>query len=145
MATTRILVRPSGISIANTSGESKITNTVKLLLLCLAASVVLVNAMARADSPNPLSLPPVDQPPSIKELPDPMVFRDRSKVQSVEDWPKRRAELKALVQFYEYGHLPPAPGNIKAVEISTQNHPTLPATERRLKLEMGPNQQLAVF
>ncbi len=115
------------------------------LLLCVVGCVLFCAATALADSPARPGLPEVDQLPSIKELPDPMVFRDGSKAQSIEDWPRRRAELKALIQFYEYGHLPPAPGNIKAVEINAQKHPTLPATENRLKLEMGPNQQLALF
>jgi hypothetical protein len=115
------------------------------LLLCVIGCVFFIAATSLADSPARAELPGVDQLPSIKELPDPMVFLDGSKVQSTEDWPRRRAELKALIQFYEYGHLPPAPGNIKEVVINTQKHSTLAATERRIKLEMGPNQQLALF
>ena len=36
------------------------------------------------------------------------------------DWDRRRAELKQLIQDYEYGHLPPAPGNVKAKELSSR-------------------------
>jgi hypothetical protein len=48
-----------------------------------------------------------DQLPSIKELPDPFRFNDGSRVKSPQDWAKRRAELRELVQIYQYGHLPP--------------------------------------
>src|SRR5215212_4185842 len=110
----------------------------KILVLCIACSLLfsMLGIEVSADAPGKGDLPPVDQLPSIKELPDPLTFKDGTKVKSAEDWKRRREELKALIQFYEYGHLPPAPGNVKAMEIGTQNHPTLPATERRLKLEM---------
>src|SRR5205814_2866695 len=116
----------------------------KLLLLCIALILFINNLQLQADSPAKDAFPPVDQLPSIKELPDPMTFLDGSKVQSPQDWSRRHAELKALIQYYEYGHLPPAPKNVKATEIATQALPNLAATEKRLKLEMGPNQQLSI-
>jgi dienelactone hydrolase len=58
----------------------------------------------------------IDLLPSVRELPDPFAFLDGSRVMRVEEWPRRRAELAALVQAYQYGHLPPAPaaGAVKA-------------------------------
>ena len=47
--------------------------------------------------------------PEIKGLPNPFVFQDGSAVRSKEDWGRRRGELKALFEEYEYGHLPPKP------------------------------------
>jgi hypothetical protein len=47
--------------------------------------------------------------PAIKPLPNPFVFHDGSAVHSREDWQRRRRELKALFEDYEYGHLPPKP------------------------------------
>jgi dienelactone hydrolase len=39
-------------------------------------------------------------------------------VRSKQDWARRRAELKELIQTYEYGHLPPVPpaGQVRVVE-----------------------------
>jgi dienelactone hydrolase len=59
-----------------------------------------------------------DQLPAVKELPDPFTFADGTKLKSKVDWPKRQAELKELIQTYEYGHLPPVPpkDQVKVVE-----------------------------
>jgi dienelactone hydrolase len=47
--------------------------------------------------------------PLIKELPDPLVAFDGSKITTAEQWHgKRRAELRALFQHYMYGELPAA-------------------------------------
>src|SRR5215208_4492472 len=113
-------------------------------LLAVFGCLIFATTCSLADPPAKDAFPSVDQLPSIKELPDSLTFRDGSKVQSAQDWPKRREELKALIQFYEYGHLPPAPGNIKATEIGSRAMDDIGATEKRLKLEMGPNQQLSV-
>ena len=51
----------------------------------------------------------VDRLPSVPELPDPFTFADGTKVATPADWPRRRDELKQLIQTYEYGHLPPMP------------------------------------
>src|SRR4051812_11866795 len=112
--------------------------------LALVACLLFATTCSLADPPAKDAFPAVDQLPSIKELPDPLVFRDGSKVASPQDWPRRREELKGLVQFYEYWHLPPAPGNVKATEIGSREMADIGATEKRLKLEMGPNMQLSV-
>ncbi len=48
-----------------------------------------------------------DELPSVKELPNPFVRNDGTKVEKPADWVARRQELKDLVLTYEYGHLPP--------------------------------------
>lgn len=50
-----------------------------------------------------------DDLPEIKSLPNPFVFLDGSPVRGKDDWNRRRTELKALFEDYEYGHLPPKP------------------------------------
>lgn len=42
--------------------------------------------------------------PDNKELPDPFMFKNGSRVTNVSEWNKRRAELKEEIQLYEYGH-----------------------------------------
>src|SRR3712207_4695707 len=51
----------------------------------------------------------VGELPEIQELPNPFAFADGSLVRNREDWQRRRKQLKALFEDYEYGHLPPTP------------------------------------
>lgn len=41
-----------------------------------------------------------------EELPDLMTFLDGTKVETAEDWAKRRAEIKGLYEYYMYGYMP---------------------------------------
>ncbi|HEX8915019.1 MAG TPA: hypothetical protein VF796_21885, partial [Humisphaera sp.] len=87
-------------------------------LLAAPSAVVAKDEPAAAATPNALvplkrvdvtKRVPVDQLPANPELPDPFRFADGSRVRTREDWPRRAAELKELIQTYEYGHLPPVP------------------------------------
>jgi hypothetical protein len=53
--------------------------------------------------------------PIHRELPDPLLSSSGEKIAKAEQWPARREELKRLFQEYEYGFLPPKPGQTKAV------------------------------
>jgi endo-1,4-beta-xylanase len=64
---------------------------------------------AAADPPKPK---PAADLPAIPELPDPFRFADGTPVRTPADWPRRRAELKALFEDYIYGHLPPKPAKM---------------------------------
>lgn len=79
-----------------------------------------------------------DELPAIKELPDPFLLKDGSRVKTKEDWARRRAELKELIQDYEYGHMPPPPGNVTGKELSSKRNEPLNATEKQVLLTMGP-------
>lgn len=66
--------------------------------------VLLTFAVAAAEFPPPAELA------SQSGLPNPLVTRDGTKVESQADWEsKRKPELKALFQHYMYGQLPPRP------------------------------------
>jgi len=125
-----------------------------LVCVCLPAHA--------ASSPTRQELPGPDQLPSVKELPDPFKMNDGSRVKTKEDWQRRRAELRELILGYEYGRMPPAPGNVKATEEHWTPPPTvkpktqpadaskappaeLPAgaVEQQLKLTMGPENKAA--
>ena len=49
-------------------------------------------------------------------LPDPLLMNDGRRASSPEDWLKRREEIKTLLCDIEYGHMPPAPGNLGVQE-----------------------------
>jgi len=78
--------------------------------------------------------------PVIRELPDPFLFRDGTRVTTPEDWARRRMELKELFQKYQYGHLPPPPDRIAASELRSLKDKASGATVRQLVLTMGPQQ-----
>ncbi len=83
-------------------------------------------------------LAPVEKLPAVRELPDPFLFMDGTRVKGKRDWARRRKELKELIQYYGYGHLPPAGGRVTAQEESSKRIEATGATERTLTLSMGP-------
>jgi dienelactone hydrolase len=93
-----------------------------------------------------LGVNPIDKPisdlPSIKGLPNPFLMNDGSRVRDADDWAKRRAEITEMLLYYEYGHIPPAPDNLKCEVISSESSIDGKATLRRLMLTMGPENKL---
>src|SRR5688572_5227040 len=88
--------------------------------------------------------PALDRLPSTTELPDPFTFLDGSRVRSRADWQRRREELKALILYYQYGHMPPAPGNVRAIDSRSADDRTTGATTTELRLAMGPDLKVTV-
>ncbi len=48
----------------------------------------------------------------IKELPDPFIMNDGQRVATVEDWNRRRVEIKAMMLNSQYGTMPATPGSV---------------------------------
>jgi hypothetical protein len=70
----------------------------------------------------------VNDLPVIKEMPDPLVMNGGARVTTLEQWKARRREMIAILEDYEYGHMPPPPGNVKA-SVVTPIH-RIPANAR---------------
>jgi hypothetical protein len=67
--------------------------------------------------------PAVEQLPSRPELPDPLTMFDASSVTTREDWfQKRRPEIQALFEYYEYGKAPPPPRNVAGMVVRHDPH-----------------------
>jgi hypothetical protein len=80
--------------------------------------------------------------PVLEGLPDPLFMKDGTRVKDKADWAKRREEIKEMIQYYEYGHLPPAPDHVTVTgATSAPIHGGL-AEERRLHLVMGPGDKV---
>jgi hypothetical protein len=75
----------------------------------LATAALATATVLLAGADGPLGKKPAGDLPEIKQLPNPFAFRDGSTVRTKLDWERRRGELKALFEDYEYGHLPPKP------------------------------------
>ena len=56
--------------------------------------------------------PDANELPSQKGLPDPFIMSDGSRVKTKEDWRKQRDYLRAMLTYYQYGHMPPKPKDI---------------------------------
>ncbi|HKO50441.1 MAG TPA: hypothetical protein VJV79_22115, partial [Polyangiaceae bacterium] len=85
--------------------------------------------------------------PVIKEMPDPLTMRDGTKVTTPEQWKLRRQELIQILEDYEFGHMPPPPGNVKATVATASSRISvnsgLQADYRMLHLTFGPGEKLS--
>jgi hypothetical protein len=97
-----------------------------------------------AQLPATVSLPGLDKLPVIQELPDPFLMNSGKRVSSKKDWSQRRKEIQAMFLDYQYGHLAPAPANLKAKEVSTKKLESGSATEKQLLLTMGPEEKVSL-
>ena len=88
-------------------------------------------------------LPGVRRLPVIAELPDPFLGPDGKRIAARQHWRRQRMELLRRVLHYEYGDLPPAPGNVIAGAPRTRHVKATGATEHRLRLKMGPGHEIA--
>lgn len=59
--------------------------------------------------------------PKIESLPDPFMWSDtsRDRITSRHDWRCRRAEIGAMIQYYELGIKPPRPDTLEAIYTDT--------------------------
>ena len=74
--------------------------------------------------------------PTTPYLPDPLRFSNGLEVK-VEEWPKRRAELLALLQYYITGSWPAGPGNTRVADFKQREEAG--CTVQEVTLEFGPN------
>lgn len=86
--------------------------------------------------------PPVEQCPVITDLPDPFLMLNGKRISSPAEWSVRREELKDIFSYYEYGHLPPSPGNVSSTDISATSIYNGTATKKVVRLLMGPNNSI---
>ena len=88
-------------------------------------------------------LPPdFDALPSVPELPDPLVLREAGRTIPVTTpaiWTRQRAALRAGVEHWIFGRMPPAPDNLQATVTAT--HREGGATVREVRLAFGPDRR----
>lgn len=80
----------------------------------------------------------------IKDLPDPFLMNDGTRVATYLDWTKRREEIKSMLLYYEYGHMPPAPENLIATVTSSNSIYDGAAIGKRITLCMGPDHKVSI-
>ncbi len=84
-----------------------------IVTVCVVIGVMGVVTWAAESAPKAVKDLPV-----IKEMPDPLTMNDGTKVTTSEQWKARRREMIKILEEYEYGHMPPAPGNVKATTVT---------------------------
>lgn len=89
---------------------------------------------------------PVDQLTKQTDMPDPLLMFDGTEVDSPEQWQERRKEMIKILEDYEYGHMPPPPGNVEAHTLSGAETITtsggLTATYKQVHITFGPDDSL---
>jgi dienelactone hydrolase len=88
-------------------------------------------------------LPPdFDAMPSIPELPDPLLLRENGRavpVTTPELWARQKQALRAQVEQWMFGRMPPPPDNLRATVTASRREGG--ATVREVLLEFGPGQR----
>jgi hypothetical protein len=82
--------------------------------------------------------------PVIKEMPDPLTMNDGTKVATADQWKMRRREMIRILEDYEYGHMPPPPGNVKATVTTPLSRVTASGKQadyRMVHLTFGPDEK----
>jgi endo-1,4-beta-xylanase len=82
--------------------------------------------------PDPLDLPKVDH------LNDPFQFFNGQRVKTRQDWDRRRDEIKALMQYYEFGVKPARPAVFSAISVTA-------GQARNITISMADNGRNASF
>lgn len=85
---------------------------------------------------------PMKDLPSTPGLPDLFQFNDGSRVMDLEDWKRRREELKAPLLFYQYGRIPPRPDQVIARIDRQKDHASGLGTETWLTLIIDSKKKL---
>jgi hypothetical protein len=86
----------------------------RIMALSGAVGIIIVLQLAAVLSGAKTAPIAVKDLPIIKEMPSPLIMKDGTKVRTLEQWKARRREMIEILEDYEYGHMPPSPGNVKA-------------------------------
>ena len=106
----------------------------------LIALAILAAFMALMATSHAADFPKAENLPEHRELPNPLIMRDGTRVESKEAWEiRRRPELKALFSHYMYGEAPPAPDKVTA-KVDREDTGFLggKATLKEISLRFGP-------
>jgi hypothetical protein len=76
-------------------------------------------------------------PKRHSSLPELMVSESGEAIDSPAAWAIRREEIKALLKYYEYGHIPPRPDKVVATRIEKRQLSEFRGSEERMTLLIG--------
>ena len=111
----------------------------KLLLITALATIALTVDLP-ADRWNPPQS--LDELPKAAELPKLFEFAASHQAVTADNWLQRRRELEEIVQFYEYGRMPPRPDVVTAEQLQRRELTKRGVTEELMTLVIGSKHQL---
>ena len=76
-------------------------------------------------------------PDLLSSLPELMATESGNPIHRPVDWAIRREEIKALLKYYEYGHIPPRPDKVVATRIEERPFSKFQGREERMTLLIG--------
>lgn len=125
-----------------------------LTFLCAAAVAALAQTADTGPDPREIpipriqtklaAMPGVEELPVRSEMPDVLMMEDGSRVTTKQQWKKRRAEMRRILSYYAVGQMPPAPGNVKGREVSSELVLNGQVKYRQLHLTFGPGGALSL-
>ena len=123
--------------------------------LCIPLlSIALAGQVATGPDPREIPLPPIQTPmralpgvndlPALPQMPAVMLMNDGARVTTRRQWEKRRAEMKRILAWYAVGQMPPAPGNVKGIELKSESLANGAIRYRLVRLTFGPAEKLSL-
>ena len=88
------------------------------------------------------SRPAVKDLPLRAAMPDPLVADGGQRITTVDQWRQRREQMIQILEEYEYGHMPPPPGNVKGHEVASKPLMDGKVKYRLVHLTFGPEEKL---
>ena len=103
-------IPPAGIRRTRMSSRYPFADCVKRILFASAIIVAISSGISlKAQKSSDFRFPPVEELPSNAMMPDPFLRPDGTRVASHDAWPSQRAHLRATLEHYLYGTVPPKP------------------------------------
>jgi hypothetical protein len=124
------------------------------VLVCAASGQVAESGIPDRPDPKEIPLPPiktsmpsmptVNQLPIHPAMPDEMTLENGKPVKTLKQWDERRGQMKRILEYYAIGLAPPAPGNVKGTEVSSQMLMDGKVKYRLVHLTFGPKESLSL-
>jgi dienelactone hydrolase len=80
--------------------------------------------------------------PLVTGLPDPLLFKDGTRIVSAAAWERRRTEIIETLMYYEYGRMPDPPTAIPSLEFSEETVLEDAVSFLRTTVRLGPDGQI---
>ncbi len=111
---------------------------VKTLAVVLLAAAAAMGEIPVPPVPTRLpSLPGPEALPASADMPDVLAG-----ARTPQQWAKRRAEVRRILEYYAVGRMPPPPGNVRGTEVLAETVPG--GRYRLLRLTFGPDRKLSL-
>jgi len=90
-------------------------------LIVLLSILILGGRWTTSDALQMVDFPSIDNLPIVATLPNPFRKTDGSQLKTQAEWEQQHEYIKAMLQHYMYGHMPPPPKNLMVEELSSES------------------------